>query len=139
MSISELDKIIEQETGVTICPICGTPFIPYHSRQKTCATDECRKAYRAIYMREWKDRLRKEDYEMWCKRRREYEKRSRRKKKELMITDENLKKAQEYWERREAQHSIAISDGKEYAERQMAKTLASVPKIDVNIGKDGGE
>ena len=133
----ELGKIIAEETGVRICPICQVPFIPRHSRQVTCASEECKKAHRQAYLKERKERLMAEDIDLWRAKKAAAQRKHRRKKKDLMIVNENLKRAQEYWEKREAQHCLAVSDGKEYAERQIADTLAKVPKIDVHgFGKE---
>lgn len=141
MNISELNEIIAKETGVSICPICQVPFTPRHSRQITCASEECRKAHRKAYLKERKERLMEEDIDLWRAKRAAAQRKHRRKKKGLIVADENLKRAQEYWEKQEAKHYLAISDGKEYAERQMADTLAKVPKIDVSgfDRKDGAE
>lgn len=136
MNFEELEKIVQAEAGVSICPICKTPFKPYHSRQITCAAEECRKSYRSNYLKERNARLKAQDEDMWRKKHTDAQRRSRHKKREFKLTDENLKKAQAYWKKREAQHYTALSDGKEYAERQIANTLAKVPKIDVNIGKE---
>lgn len=137
MNIKELNDIIEKEAGVNICPICGTPFEKFHYRQITCGTDECRKSQRAKYMREYTEKQKAEDIEAYRKKNAERERRYRRKKKGLDILDENLKRAQEYWERQEAKRFLEKDDGKTYAQRQVEKTLASVPKIDVNInGKE---
>lgn len=61
MNFDELEKIIAEEAGVDICPICGTPYKKYHSRQKTCAAEECRKKHRAQYLKERTERLKAED------------------------------------------------------------------------------
>lgn len=133
MNISDLDKIIEQEAGVSICPICGTPYTKYHYRQVTCGTDECKKEHRARYMRERTERLRAEDLDGWRKKEAERQRKGRRKKKGLITIEENLQRAQEYWEREQARHYLEKPDGKGYAEQQIARTLAQVSKIDVNL------
>lgn len=137
MNIEELNKIIAEETGVSICPICQVPFTPRHSRQITCGSEECRKVHRAEYLKQRTARLREEDIDLFRQKHNEAQRKHRRKKKGLIVADENLKRAQEYWERREAQQYLAISDGKEYAERQVANTLAKVPKIDVSGFRKG--
>ena len=137
MNISELNEIIAKEVGVSICPICQVPFTPRHSRQITCGSEECRKAHRAEYLKQRTARLREENIDLFREKHNEAQRKHRRKKKGLIVADDNLQRAQEYWERREAQHYLAVSDGKEYAERQMANTLAKVPKIDVSgFGKE---
>lgn len=140
MNFEELNEIIAKETGVSICPICQVPFTPRHSRQITCASEECRKAHRKAYLKERKERLMEEDIDLWRAKRAAAQRKHRRKKKGLIVADENLKRAQDYWEKQEAKHYLAVSDGKEYAERQIADTLAKVPKIDVSgFGKERKE
>lgn len=141
MNINELNDIIAKETGLSICPICQTPFKPRHHRQVTCGSPMCKKAHRARYMKERKERLMEEDIEKWRHKRATAQRKSRRKKKNLITADENYRKAQEYWERREASFYMEKPDGKGYAERQIEKTLSQVPKIDVSgfKRKDGAE
>ena len=140
MNIEELNEIIAKETGLSICPICQMPFKPRHSRQKTCASEECRKAHRAKYLKERTERLREEDIDLFRQKHNEIQRKHRRKKKGLIVADENLKRAQEYWERREAKLYTEKPDGKAYAERQIADTLSKVPKIDVSgFGKERKE
>lgn len=132
MNISELDKIIEKEAGICICPMCGTPFNPRDARQKTCGTSECKRLWKNKYLRERRTRLIAEDKELFNFRHAEAQRKSRRKKKNMEIADENYRKAQEYWERFEQRHQTDKPDGRGYAERQIAKTLSEVPKIDVS-------
>lgn len=140
MNISELNEIIAKETGVSICPICQVPFTPRHSRQVTCGSEECRKAHRSEYLKQRTARLKEEDIDLFRKKHNEAQRKHRRKKKGLIVADENLKRAQEYWERREAKLYTEKPDGKQYAERQIARTLSQVPKIDVSgFGKERKE
>ena len=140
MNINELNEIIAKETGVSICPICQVPFTPRHSRQITCASEECRKAHRKAYLKERKERLMAEDIDLWRAKKAAAQRKHRRKKKGLIVADENLKRAQEYWEMREAKLYVEKPDGKGYAERQIADTLSKVPKIDVSgFGKERKE
>ena len=132
MNFDALDEIIRKNTDLHICPICGTPFRQYHSRQRTCGTDECKRLWKNTYLRERRVRLIAENPEAFREYHADAQRKSRNKKKNLMIADRNLKKAQEYWERRAAQQYISVSDGTEYADRQIADTLAKVPKIDVS-------
>ena len=137
MNISDLDKIIEEETGISICPVCGTPFERYHKRQRTCGTEECKRLWHNKYLRERRERLIAEDKDAFNRQHAIAQRRSRHKKRNMEIADENLRKAQEYWERFEKKHYTEKSDGKGYAERQMQKTLSQVPKIDVSgFGKE---
>lgn len=132
MSFSELSEIIAKETGVSICPICGVPFKKYHYRQITCASPECKKAHRAEYLKNRTARLREEDIDLYRQKHNEAQRKCRRKKKGITDINEGLKKAQDYWERQEQKHQLEKPDGKEYADRQIERTLSKVPKIDVN-------
>ena len=128
MNISELERIME-EAGVNICPICGTPFSKKHSRQKTCATEECKRLYHNKYLRERRARLIAEDREAFNKYHAMAQWKSRQKKKMQEQTERNYAKVQEHWER-VAESDKAVS-GTDYGKRQAEKTLASVSKIDV--------
>lgn len=136
MNFDELNEIVAKEAGINICPVCGVPFTKYNSRQKTCASAECKKAYRAEYFKKRTARLREEDIDLFRKKHNEAQKKHRHKKKRLQAADNNLKKTQEYWNRREQAIEAIIDepDGREYAQRQVEKTLSQIPKIDVNIG-----
>lgn len=137
MNFEELERIIKDEAGITICPICGTPYEPRSGRQRTCAAEECKRLWHNKYLRERRERLITEDKEAFNRYHADAQRKSRHKKKRLEEVDDDLKRAQDYWKRREAQQYLAISDGKEYAERQIADTLAKVPKIDTSgFGKE---
>ena len=137
MNIEQLNKIIAKETGLSICPICQMPYRPRHSKQKTCGNEECRKAHRAKYLKERTERLKAEDIDLFRQKHNEAQRKHRRKKKGLSTVDDNLRKAQEYWERREQALFVEQTDGREYAKAQVARTLSQVPKIDVNsFGKE---
>lgn len=131
MNISELEKIIEEQTGNKICCICGVPFKPHHSRQKTCGSAECKRLCHNQYLRERDRRLKEEDREAFNRRHTMAQRKSRRKKKMREQADRNYAKMQSHWER-VADFDKAVADhGMEYGKRQAEKTLASVPKIDV--------
>lgn len=135
MNFDELSKIVADEAGVSICPICGSPFKKYHSRQIICSSPDCKKTYRADYFKKRTARIREEDVDSFRKKHNEAQKRYRQKRKENKAIDDNLKKTQEYWERRkQALEPKEESDGKGYAQQQIEKTLSQIPKIDVNIG-----
>lgn len=133
MNFDELNRIVAEEAGINICPICGTPFDKYHARQKTCGTDECKRLYKNQYLKDRKARLMREDVEAFREKRREAQRKSRRKKRRKEVADENYQKMQEYWASQAERH--IETDGLEYGKRQMERTLASIPKIDVNIGE----
>lgn len=129
MNISELEKIIEEQTGNKICPICGTPFKPYHSRQKTCGTEECKKLHHNMYLKERRERLIAEDREAFNRAHALAQWKSRQKKKAKEQSERNYDKIQQHWERFvDSEKSVS---GIDYGKRQAEKTLASIPKIDV--------
>lgn len=135
MNFDELNKIVAKEAGIDICPVCGTPFERRHKAQKTCGTDECKRLYKNNYLRERRKRLMEEDIEAYRKHRREAQRKSRRKQRELELAEKNLEKAQEYWDKRAERH--IETDGIEYGKKQMERTLAMIPKIDVSVfGKE---
>lgn len=127
MNFDELNQIVAKEAGVSICPICGTPFTPYHSRQKTCASEECRKAYRAEYLKERKERLMEEDIDLWRAKHAAAQRKCRHKKKRAKGLEVSYQELEDHWNGR-ANDNIY---GLDYGKRQAEKTLASVPKIDV--------
>lgn len=135
MNFDELSEIVAKEAGVSVCPICGTPFKPRHEAQKTCGTDECKRLYKNNYLRERRKRLMEEDIEAYRKHRREAQRKSRRKQRELELADKNYEKMQEYWEKQAERH--IETDGIDYGKKQMERTLAMIPKIDVSgFGKE---
>lgn len=135
MNFDELNEIVAKEAGIDICPVCGTPFERRHKAQKTCGTDECKRLYKNNYLRERRKRLMEEDIEAYRKKRRETQRKSRRKQRELELAEKNLEKAQEYWDKRAERH--IETDGIEYGKKQMERTLAMIPKIDVSgFGKE---
>lgn len=135
MNFDELNEIVAKEAGVNICPICGTPFERRRTAQKTCGTDECKRLYKNNYLRERRKRLMEEDIEAYRKHRREAQRKSRRKQRELELADKNYEKMQEYWEKQAERH--VETDGIDYGKKQMERTLAMIPKIDVSgFGKE---
>lgn len=135
MNFDELNAIIAKEAGINICPICGVPFDKYHSRQKTCGSDECKRLWHNKYFNDRRKRLLAEDPEAFRRYRREAEKKTRRKKREKERMRRNYKKMQSYWERQIDVKEHKIDGGLDYGKKQVEKTLAQVPKIDVNIGE----
>lgn len=131
MNFDELNEIVAKDAGVKICPICGTPYEGYHRRQKTCGTDECKRLYHNKQLRERRKRLMAEDIEAFRAYRAEAQRKSRRKKRNAKVANENYQKLESYWIDK-ANRRIE-TDGLEYGKKQMERTLASVPKIDVNL------
>lgn len=132
MNFDELNEIIAREAGINICPICGTPFDKYHSRQKTCGTDECKRLWRNKYFDERRRRLLAENPEEFRAYRREAERKTRRKKRNKEAMRRNYKKMQSYWERQIDVKEHRIDGGLDYGKKQVEKTLEQVPKIDVS-------
>ena len=132
MNFDELNAIIAKEAGINICPICGVPFDKYHSRQKTCGSDECKRLWHNKYYNDRRKRLLAENPEEFRRYRREAEKKTRRKKKEKERMRRNYKKMQSYWERQIDVKEHKIDGGLDYGKKQAEKTLAQVPKIDVS-------
>lgn len=132
MNFDELNEIVAKEAGVNICPICGIPYEKYHSRQKTCGTDECKRLWHNKCLREHRKRKYEEDADAFRAYRREAQRKSRRKKRKTEVANENYQKLESYWIDK-ANRRIE-TDGLEYGKKQMERTLAQVPKIDTRIG-----
>ena len=127
MNFDELDAIIEANTDASVCPICGTPYRKYHRRQRTCGTDECKNKWRSIYYKARKMRMREEDIDAFRKQHAEAQRRCRQKKKRTASLDESYQALEEYWGKKHNDNIVGL----DYGKRQAEKTLASVPKIDV--------
>lgn len=135
MNFDSLGKIISDEAGVDICPICDTPFYKRDARQKTCGTNECKRLWKNKYLRERRLRLIEENKELFNARHAEAQRKSRQKKRAEKIASEitepdtmsmkNIKRLESLF--------VMQEPADEYAERQKAKTLALVSKIDVNL------
>lgn len=147
MELQCLEAILSKTSGNKFCPICGTPFKPYHSRQRTCGAPECKRQWRNQYMRDRTKRQRAEDLEGWRKYHREAVRKSRAKKREMRNRDAQLKQLAKKWEKQAEFDRKVTEYGHCYGEVQKQKILATVPKIDVNLGghnddlhdKDNGE
>lgn len=131
MNFEKLTAILNEQ-GIKCCPICGTPFPPYNSRQKTCGDEECMRKYHSNYVLEYNRRRREENPEACRKYNREKMRKYRRKQK----IAESLEEQESYWkDRADVNKNIT---GIDYGKRSAEKTLAQVPKIDVNIGEPKG-
>lgn len=136
MNFDKLNEMVAKKAGVDICPICGTPFRRRDARQKTCGASECKRLWKNKYLRERRLRLIAEDKELFNYRHAEAQRKSRHKKRAEQIARENAEQdtiSIENIERLES-YFVMQTPADEYAERQRAKTLASIPKIDVNLG-----
>lgn len=136
MDLQKLENILTEKSGNKFCVICGTPFEPYHTKQKTCGAPECQKALHAEYMRERAKRKKEEDIEAWRKYHREAQKKSRHKKKKRIKRDEQLKRTAKRWQKQEDLDRKVKEYGLNYGEVQAQKILEKVPKIDVTLGGD---
>ena len=138
MNFEELEKIISDEAGVDICPMCGTPFRGRDARKKTCGTSECKRLWANKYLRERRLRLIAEDKELFNLRHAEAQRRSRHKKRAEQIERENAESDTIGIKNIERLESFFVmrTPADEYAERQKAKTLASIPKIDVTLREE---
>ena len=133
MNFDELSAILI-DSGVNVCPICGTPYDKRYKQQKTCGTDECKRLYKNKYLRERRERLIAEDREAYNKKHADANRKYREKKRDAELVDKSYQKLQEHWERVANFDKDVAEDGFNYGKRQMEKTLAMIPKIDVNLG-----
>lgn len=140
MNFDALDEIIRKNTNLNICPICGSPFRQYHSRQKTCGDEECKRIWHNKYHKKRRAKKLEENPEAFRAYRREAERKTRKKKKEKEIMSRNYDKLEEYWQKQEELMGRANDGGLDYGKQQIQKTLANVPKIDVSgFGKENKE
>lgn len=89
------------------CCICGKAFAPQKKNQVTCGADECQKERHRIYLRSYMERYRAEHRAEINQKNKEYMRRVRSGEQSEEDTFAGLN----------------------YAERQMAKTLAMVGRI----------
>lgn len=136
MDLYQLETILTEASDNKFCCICGTPFKPYNSRQKTCGAPACQKEQRAEYMRSRAKRLKEKDIEAWRKYHREAQAKSRAKKRERIKRDRELRRLQERWKKQADFDEMVKTDGINYGEKQKQKTLEMIPKIDVNLKGD---
>jgi succinate dehydrogenase/fumarate reductase flavoprotein subunit len=132
MNFEELDEIIRKETELSICKVCGTPFTPYHSRQKTCGAEECKRIWNAKRVNNYRKKKSEESPEEWRMKRRTATTRYRAKKRAAEKHEEKLQEIEEHWKEFE-EHEDRIT-GLDYGKRQMERTLALVPKINIDLG-----
>ena len=146
MDLNTVLKALSDE-GIHVCPICGTPFEPYHSRQKTCGAKDCKRKWHNHYVSDRTKQIKAEHPEEYRKYHADANRKWRNKKKDLDRREAELKQIQERWEREEEFSKKIAEYGHEYGKRSAEKLLATVPKIDVTMGgknddlhnKDDGE
>ena len=134
MNFPEIEKVIE-EAGFSVCPICGTPFKKYHSRQKTCGAPDCKREFHNQYVREYTKRRKEEDPIAFAKMKAAANRRWRDKLKAVEEREEQLTELQEKWEHTQEFDKFVSEHGHEYGKYSAEKVLATVPKIDVNLEK----
>lgn len=135
MDLQELQSILTETNGSRVCPICGTPFKPYHSRQKSCGAPECKREIHNQYMRERTKRLRSENIYEWRKYHRDAQRKSREKKRKRIERDNQLRELGDKWQERSDFEKLVQEDGLRYGEVQKQKTLEKVPKINLELGE----
>lgn len=135
MDLENLTEILSKESGNKFCPYCGTPYKPRHQRQRTCGSAECKRLHHNKYMREYSQRLKEKDIELWRKRHRDAQRRSRAKKRGLIYRDNQLKRESKEWKRQEEFDKKIQEYGLNYGEVQAKKLLEKIPKIDVTLGE----
>ena len=127
MNFEELSKIIMESADIKICAICGTPFKPRRSNQLTCGSKECMNERRKEYQRK------REKTEAEREKHRIANRKWRAKTKALREREEHYDEIIRKTQKQVEFDEFIRQHGHEYGKYQMQKTLAEVPKIDVNI------
>lgn len=131
MNFDELSKLVADEIGQSVCVICGMPYKPRRPNQKTCGNEGCKREWHRQYQRDYIERLREESPEELKRYRRESQRKHREKMKRIDHADTNYRVIEDRYRRiEEANKNIT---GIDYGKRQAERTLAMIPKIDVNI------
>ena len=134
MNLTELEKILSKESGNKFCPICATPFKPHHSRQKTCGSPECKRIYHAEYVKNYNQKLRKDNPELTRRRTRDSMRKFRAKQRAVEDRNDELSRQLEYWEKRAEFEKKITAYGDHYGEVSAEKLLEQIPKIDTSMG-----
>lgn len=132
MNLSELEKILNAD-GVSVCEICGTPYTPRSSRQRTCGAPECKRQSHNNYLRERNRKLKEKDSASFNKYQAEANKKWRSKKRTLEKREQELNELKKHWEAQSEFDRKVTEYGDRYGEVSAQKVLATVPKIDVNL------
>lgn len=137
MDFNEIENLIQAKSKLKVCHICGTPFKPYHSRQKTCGNPECKRLHHIEEVKKRTARKKAENPEEYKKERREYSRKARLKKKNASKREAQLKELSKHWEKQSEFDRKIAEYGLEYGKRSAEKVLATIPKIDVSaFGKE---
>lgn len=132
MNIDDIEKALLHEANLKICEICGLPYKPYHSRQKTCGSADCKRKHHINYVREHTNTIMAENRELYLQKRREYSRRARAKKKKTKARERQLKELSERWQKQSEFDQKVEKYGLDYGKRSAEKVLETVPKIDVS-------
>lgn len=129
----EIQRIVSEQSGVNLrqCNICGMTYKPRTSRQKTCGSPECRKAWNKISQKNTLAKKTPAQIEEYKQKHKEANKRWRKKQKRMVKYSDGLKISQEKFERLKHFDEVVEAHGLDYGEWQAKKTIESVPKIDV--------
>ena len=133
MDLKEITRILTEEDGAHICPICGTPFSPRTSQQKTCGAPDCKRLHHNAYVRERAKRLKEENPDVWRRYHTNANRKWRAKQKGISDREAELKDLQKRWEKQKEFEEKIAEYGHRYGEVSAAKVLATVPKIDTNL------
>lgn len=132
MGIQELEELM-REQGISVCPICHMPFEPYHSRQKTCGKESCKREYKNAYLRERRKELKESDPDGFRRyhadAQRKYRKKKRANEAVMKNLEEYVDNVMDVYER---QKNIS---GLDYGQRSAEKLLKSIPKINTDLGQ----
>ena len=133
MDLKKIESILQAEAELKVCPICGTPYKPYHSRQKTCGNSECIRINRSEITKRRNAERKEENPDEYRANRRALVQRYRRKKRAMANREAQLKELSKEWEKQTEFDRKVTEYGIDYGKRSAEKVLADVPKIDVNM------
>lgn len=134
MNLNSIEQVLAAETNLRICPICGTPYKPYHSRQKSCGAPECKREVHNAYCRARRKRLLEERPDEFRAYRAKAMRKYRAKLKDIEDREKELSRLSEQWKKQQEFDEYITAHGHEYGKLSAQKTLEKVPKIDVNLG-----
>ena len=137
MNLTEIEKILS-ESGIHSCVICGTPFTPFRKNQQTCGSPECRAEHHRRYVVEYNRKKREENPDAYRRYRARKMREYRARQKELEEREEQFDELSERWQKQKELDRKISEYGLEYGKRSAEKVLATVPKIDTNMGEKNG-
>lgn len=137
MNLTEIEKILS-ESGIHSCVICGTPFTPFRKNQQTCGSPECRAEHHRRYVVEYNRKKREENPDAYRRYRARKVREYRARQRELDRREAEMDDIAERWQKQSTLDKKIAEYGLEYGRRSAEKVLASVPKINVEIGENNG-